>query len=72
MADEQQDTPSPFDRAVAATAEGMYQAYGNAADWKNYQGNPMPQWSELPPNIQTYWRAAAIYAHVELTGGKTS
>jgi hypothetical protein len=66
MADEQPE--SPFDQAVAKTAEGMYQAYGNAADWKNFRGEPMLQWAELPPNIQSYWRASAIYAHVELTG----
>jgi hypothetical protein len=36
-----------------------YDAYGEAADWKNYQGKPMPKWEELPENIRRYWRVAA-------------
>jgi hypothetical protein len=36
-----------------------YQAYGDKAEWKNYQGNPMPTWDALPENIKTYWVAAA-------------
>jgi len=35
-----------------------YDAYGAAADWKNYQGKPMPKWDELPPDIRMKWRAA--------------
>lgn len=37
-----------------------YQAYGDAAGWKNYQGNPMPTWEELPEAIKSYWSAAAL------------
>jgi len=35
-----------------------YEAYGGAAEWKNYLGKPMPQWHELPENIRAYWRVA--------------
>jgi len=44
----------------------MYQAYGNKANWKNHQGEPMPQWSELPENIRSYWGAAAACAMRDL------
>lgn len=42
-------------RGLAARA---YYAYGAVTDHKNYQGNPMPDWSDLPPKIQDAWRAA--------------
>lgn len=41
-------------RAVAA-----YAAYGQVTDFKNYQGLPMPAWSELPEKIREAWGAAA-------------
>lgn len=39
-------------------AERAYVAYGDKADWKNFKGDPMPAWGDLPPNIHTYWTAA--------------
>ena len=35
-----------------------YDAYGDNADWKNYQGKPMPTWDELPENIKESWRVS--------------
>jgi len=61
-----EDYESPFDKAVRELAEGMYQAYGRKADWKNFQGKPMPSWDDLPENIRTYWEASAIHAQVAL------
>lgn len=40
-------------------AEAAYTEYGEAADWKNFQGNPMPLWAELPQEIRDRWLAAA-------------
>lgn len=40
-----------------------YEAYGNKANWKNYQGNPMPIWEDLPDNIKEYWKANAMAIH---------
>jgi hypothetical protein len=40
-------------------AQVMYQAYGETTDFKNFQGNPMPAWEELPEGIQKAWIAAA-------------
>lgn len=40
-------------------ARRMYEAYGASTGWKNFQGNPMPQWGELPERIQQAWMAAA-------------
>ena len=43
-----------------------YQAYGDKADWKNYQGLPMPTWETLPENIKTYWIAAVTAVFKEV------
>lgn len=39
-------------------AENAYNAYGKTTDFKNFQGNPMPKWADLPEGIQTAWKAA--------------
>lgn len=44
---------------LTALAREMYEAYGGYTDWKNFQGNPMPQWNELPERIQKAWETAA-------------
>lgn len=36
-----------------------YAAYGGTTDHKNYRGEPMPPWEELPSIIQRAWMAAA-------------
>jgi hypothetical protein len=36
-------------------AKAAYHAYGKTTDFKNYQGNPMPAWDDLPPKIQEAW-----------------
>lgn len=37
-----------------------YEAYGNKTDWKNFQGDPMPKWKDLPTAIQEAWHAAVM------------
>lgn len=59
--------PSPDDCQThgvrALMSEGLgrtgYRAYGATTDFKNYMGNPMPTFDELPPPIQTAWMAFA-------------
>lgn len=34
-----------------------YEAYGDAVQWKNHQGNPMPEWDALPDVIRLAWHA---------------
>lgn len=36
-----------------------YQAYGKVTDFKNFRGEPMPLFEELPEKIQLAWVAAA-------------
>jgi hypothetical protein len=43
-------------------AQLAYKAYGNVTGHKNFQGDPMPAWEELPPVIQLAWDAAAVTA----------
>ncbi len=40
-------------------ARVAYHAYGEHTDFKNFQGNPMPKWEELPDRIRGAWRQAA-------------
>jgi len=47
-----------------------YVAYGEDADWKNYEGKPMPTWEDLPEHIRRKWRAATFRVVQQvLTGG---
>jgi len=39
-------------------AEAAYAAYGAATAFKNFQGNPMPKFEDLTPQIQQAWDAA--------------
>jgi hypothetical protein len=41
------------------TGEELYAVYGGVTDFKNYQGLPMPLWSNLTPKIQEAWNAVA-------------
>ena len=40
-------------------ARVAYQAYGQVTDFKNFRGDPMPDWDDLPEHIQQAWIAAA-------------
>lgn len=39
-------------------AESAYAAYGDIVDWKNFRGEPMPDFDSLPEIIQQAWAAA--------------
>lgn len=43
---------------MSELAREAYEAYADAAGWKNYQGLPMPEWGNLPEAIQESWLAA--------------
>ncbi|MBD1995192.1 hypothetical protein H6G00_00930 [Leptolyngbya sp. FACHB-541] len=43
------------DSIIAASA---YRAYGHSVGNKNYRGETMPNWEDLPPAIQVAWQAA--------------
>lgn len=40
------------------TAHVAYDAYGDFVEWKNFRGDPMPKWGDLPDKIRDAWRAA--------------
>lgn len=44
------------DEAILDLAKIMYETYGKASDWLNYQKQPMPQWDSLPPKTVENWR----------------
>ena len=47
---------------IEMIARAAYDAYGNVTDHKNYRGDPMPEWDNLPEKIQQAWRAAVARA----------
>lgn len=53
------------DNTQTELAKVAYQAYGDTTGWKNFQGNPMPQWEDLGDMIQAAWvnasQAVATY-----------
>lgn len=40
-------------------AKAGYEAYGEFADWKNFRGDRMPDWDELPDPQRHAWVSAA-------------
>jgi hypothetical protein len=47
--------PKPL---TAYLAQRAYEAYGKSTNFKNFQGNPMPAWEELPEAIHQAWFAS--------------
>lgn len=44
-----------------------YEAYGRKVSFKNYQGNPMPEYHDLPIPIKEAWHAIVIYLVANMT-----
>lgn len=36
-----------------------YEAYADHADWRSVHGEPLPQWGDHDPLVQSHWCAAA-------------
>jgi len=62
--------PEGFDKTLAELGRVGYEAYGAEADWKAYNGEPMPQWEELPGHIRTKWAVAAGAIAKALSSGE--
>lgn len=46
----------------------LYEVYGDMVDFKNFQGNPMPEYEDLPDAIKEAWEAVASNSYsIELT-----
>ncbi len=43
---------------MSERAKAAYAAYGEVVGWKNFRGDPMPQFNELPDVIQQAWDGA--------------
>lgn len=41
-------------------AENVYKAYGDKVKWKNYHGESMPKWDDLPLAIKVAWETAIL------------
>lgn len=49
----------PDQHAIDRLAQHAYHAYGATTDYKNFRGEPMPEWKDLPDQIRAAWRSAA-------------
>lgn len=36
-------------------AQIAYEVYAEHQNWKNFAGNPIPQWAEVRPDIKRAW-----------------
>jgi hypothetical protein len=45
-----------------------YEAYGDHAEWKAFDGRPMPRWDDLRADIKEKWAVAALAIQNELAG----
>ena len=52
------DTATSITDEQLTRAATAYNAYGDSAGWKSYQGSPMTTWEDLPEAIRTHWVAA--------------
>lgn len=41
-------------------AKRAYEAYGEEAGWKVFDGKPMKAWEDATPRIRNNWRASAV------------
>ena len=48
------------DTELTKLAKKAYKAYGKATGGKNFRGEPMPDFDNLPYEIQCAWEAAVI------------
>lgn len=60
-----------YDTSTEWLAQIGYAAYAKSSGGKNFLGNPMPTWEDLPAAIKQHWFAAAneIAGEYELRGG---
>jgi hypothetical protein len=63
---ERQTTTTPESRARIA-----YTAYGRVTGFRNFLGEPMPDFDNLPPKIQEAWTNAARVIWEIATTGRT-
>ena len=59
------------DETDSTLARLAYHAYGSQTNFKNFQGNPMPEWHELPENIRKAWCKAASAVENEVRKGNS-
>ena len=44
---------------IEKLAIAAYEAYCETRGWRGYNGDPLPYWPDVKPDIQEGWRAAA-------------
>lgn len=48
-----------YNERVEIVAFELYREYGKSTDFKNFKGDPMPEWTELFDKQKTAWKACA-------------
>lgn len=52
-------SPAPFTEGHLNRAQLAYHRYGHPVKFRNFLGNPIPNFEDLPEGIQCGWLAAA-------------
>jgi hypothetical protein len=61
--DDEEEYLAAFSRRKNESAgESAYRKYGEVTGRKNFQGDPMPAWEDLPVKIREAWFNAAVEA----------
>lgn len=47
-------------KSLETLAKIAYDMYGKTVDYKNFQGNPMPKFDDLPQQIRKAWTNASL------------
>lgn len=50
---------------MAELGRSAYRAYGQVTDFKNFQGDPMPEWDDLGQHIQEAWMESAYSSYMQ-------
>jgi hypothetical protein len=53
-------------RGIVDLTENAYREYGRITDFKNFRGEPMPEFKNLPEKIQKAWRSAVAQVILDL------
>ncbi len=51
----------PGTRPTTVTPQELYEAYCASSNWKNFRGEPCPEWAHLTDPVRRHWGAVAAF-----------
>lgn len=49
-----------YEEELAQLASVAYKNYGKVADFKNFKGDPLPEWENLTQKTQEAWKGVVL------------